>query len=172
MQATSRDYEPSRRSRSGLVGGDAAKVEQAAAAGRLLGGDYLAAGDGGSPENSRVQRLHEADRGGPHAGSCGVLPAVLLPLARAGEAGDEAICEALYVAAGFGQVIAARATLAGAEGGCQAGGGRRQRHGRRGPLLPERRHAAACTAAAAMALGNLLGLVCDPVPAWWRSALA
>ena len=43
MQATSRDYEPSRRSRSGLVGGDAAKVEQAAAAGRLLGGDYLAA---------------------------------------------------------------------------------------------------------------------------------
>ena len=43
MQATSRDYEPGRRSRSGLVGGDAAKVEQAAAQGRLLGGDYLAA---------------------------------------------------------------------------------------------------------------------------------
>ena len=43
MQATSRDYEPSRRSRSGLAGGDAAKVEQAAAQGRLLGGDYLAA---------------------------------------------------------------------------------------------------------------------------------
>ena len=43
MQATSREYEPACRSRSGLVGGDAAKVEQAAAAGRLLGGDYLAA---------------------------------------------------------------------------------------------------------------------------------
>ena len=56
----------------------------------------------------------------PTAGSCGVLPAVLLPLARAGEADEEAICDALYVAAGFGQVIAARATLAGAEGGCQA----------------------------------------------------
>ena len=56
----------------------------------------------------------------PTAGSCGVLPAVLLPLARSGEADEESICDALYVAAGFGQVIAARATLAGAEGGCQA----------------------------------------------------
>ena len=33
---------------------------------------------------------------------------------------EDAVCDALYVAAGFGQVIAARATLAGAEGGCQA----------------------------------------------------
>ena len=43
MQQTSRDYDPSRRSRSGLVGGDAAKVERAAAQGRLLGGAYLSA---------------------------------------------------------------------------------------------------------------------------------
>ena len=43
MQATSRDYDPAQRSRSGLSGGDAAKVEQAAAEGRLLGDGYLAA---------------------------------------------------------------------------------------------------------------------------------
>ena len=99
----------------------------------------------------------------PTAGSCGVLPAVLLPLARAGEADEEAICEALYVAAGFGQVIAARATLAGAEGGCQAEVGAASAmaaaalcHLKGG--TPEQ-----CAAAAAMALGNLLGLVCDPV---------
>ena len=99
----------------------------------------------------------------PTAGSCGVLPAVLLPLARAGEADEEAICDALYVAAGFGQVIAARATLAGAEGGCQAEVGAASAmaaaalcHLKGG--TPEQ-----CAAAAAMALGNLLGLVCDPV---------
>ena len=45
---------------------------------------------------------------------------VLLPLWRAGAADEEAVCRALYVAAGFGQIVAARATLAGAEGGCQA----------------------------------------------------
>ena len=82
---------------------------------------------------------------------------------RAGEADEEAICDALYVAAGFGQVIAARATLAGAEGGCQAEVGAASAmaaaalcHLKGG--TPEQ-----CAAAAAMALGNLLGLVCDPV---------
>ena len=43
MQATSRDYDPAQRSRSGLSGGDAAKVEQAHQEGKSLGGDYLAA---------------------------------------------------------------------------------------------------------------------------------
>ena len=42
MEATSRDYDPAQRSRSGLSGGDAAKVEQAHRAGRSYGGDYLA----------------------------------------------------------------------------------------------------------------------------------
>ena len=43
MQATSREYDPAQRSRSGLSGGDAAKVEQAHKEGKLLGGDYLSA---------------------------------------------------------------------------------------------------------------------------------
>ena len=43
MQATSRDYDPAQRSRSGLSGGDAAKVERAHQEGRSFGGDYLAA---------------------------------------------------------------------------------------------------------------------------------
>ena len=42
MEATSREYDPAQRSRSGLSGGDAAKVEQAHQAGRSYGGDYLA----------------------------------------------------------------------------------------------------------------------------------
>ena len=163
MQATSRDYEPSRRSRSGLVGGDAAKVEQAAAAGRLLGGDYLAAVTAEALKTAECNACMKRIVAAPTAGSCGVLPAVLLPLARAGEAGDEAICEALYVAAGFGQVIAARATLAGAEGGCQAEVGAASAMAAAALCYLKGGTPAACTAAAAMALGNLLGLVCDPV---------
>ena len=88
---------------------------------------------------------------------------MLLPLARAGEASDEAICEALYVAAGFGQVIAARATLAGAEGGCQAEVGAASAMAAAALCYLKGGTPAACAAAAAMALGNLLGLVCDPV---------
>ena len=56
----------------------------------------------------------------PTAGSCGVLPAVLLPMKRRYDLPDDRFIEALYVAAGFGQVIASRASISGAEGGCQA----------------------------------------------------
>ena len=163
MQATSRDYDPARRSRSGLVGGDAAKVEQAAAAGQLLGGEYLAAVTAEALKTAECNACMKRIVAAPTAGSCGVLPAVLLPLARTGEADDDTICEALYVAAGFGQVIAARATLAGAEGGCQAEVGAASAMAAAALCYLKGGTPAACAAAAAMALGNLLGLVCDPV---------
>ena len=157
MEATSRDYDPAQRSRSGLSGGDAAKVEQAHRAGRSYGGDYLAEVTAEALKTAECNACMKRIVAAPTAGSCGVLPAVLLPLARAGEADETAICEALYVAAGFGQVIAARATLAGAEGGCQAEVGAASAmaaaalcHLKGG--TPEQ-----CSAAAAMALGNLLG---------------
>ena len=145
MQATSQEYDPAQRSRSGLSGGDAAKVEQAWQQGRLLGDDYLAAVTAEALKTAECNACMKRIVAAPTAGSCGVLPAVLLPLARAGQADEDAVCDALYVAAGFGQVIAARAMAAAAL--CNLKGG-----------TPEQ-----CAAAAAMALGNLLGLVCDPV---------
>ena len=131
------------------------KVEQAHQAGRSYGGDYLAEVTAEALKTAECNACMKRIVAAPTAGSCGVLPAVLLPLARAGEADEEAICDALYVAAGFGQVIAARATLAGAEGGCQAEVG----------AASAMAAAALChlKGGAAMALGNLLGLVCDPV---------
>jgi len=68
MQATSQEYDPAQRSRSGLSGGDAAKVEQAWQQGRLLGDDYLAAVTAEALKNRRVQRLHEAHRSCAHGG--------------------------------------------------------------------------------------------------------
>ena len=71
--------------------------------------------------------------------------------------------EAMYVAAGVGQVIANRAFLAGAAGGCQAeiGSGSAMTAAAicylKGSSIPQMGHAAA------MALKNLMGLVCDPV---------
>ena len=163
MQATSDGYCGADRSMSGFAGGDAAKVEQAHQEGKSFGGDYLAAVTAEALKTAECNACMKRIVAAPTAGSCGVLPAVLLPLACSGEADEESICDALYVAAGFGQVIAARATLAGAEGGCQAEVGAASAmaaaalcHLKGG--APEQ-----CAAAAAMALGNLLGLVCDPV---------
>lgn len=163
MVQTSDNYCGADRSASGFAGGDAAKVAEAEARGQLLTGGYLAQVMAEALKTAECNACMKRIVAAPTAGSCGVLPAVLLPLARSGEADEEAICDALYVAAGFGQVIAARATLAGAEGGCQAEVGAASAmaaaalcHLKGG--APEQ-----CAAAAAMALGNLLGLVCDPV---------
>ena len=75
----------------------------------------------------------------------------------------QVMAEALNVSAGFGQVVAARATLAGAEGGCQAEVGAASAMA--AAALVELRGGTAeqCAEAFAMALTNLEGLVCDPV---------
>ena len=163
MQATSQEYDPTQRSRSGLSGGDAAKVEQAWQQGRLLGDDYLAAVTAEALKTAECNACMKRIVAAPTAGSCGVLPAVLLPLQRRGLADEAAVHRALYIAAGFGQVVAARATLAGAEGGCQAEVGAAS--GMAAAALVDIKGGTAeqCAEAFAMALTNLEGLVCDPV---------
>ena len=97
------------------------------------------------------------------AGSCGVVPAVFLSLQEEKGYSEEKMVEALFVAAGIGGVIAERAFLAGAAGGCQAeiGSGSGMAAGAicyiKGGDTDQIGHACA------MALKNLMGLVCDPV---------
>ena len=56
----------------------------------------------------------------PTAGACGVMPAVLIPLYRSGKVSEDEVVKALYVASGIGAVVAYKACIAGASGGCQA----------------------------------------------------
>ena len=163
MRDAAASYEPEQRSRSGLSGGDGAKMERYYRSGRSISGDFtgeiLTAALRMGECNACMHRIVAA----PTAGACGVMPAVLLPLWRSGSYNEEAICRALYVSAGFGQVVAARATLAGAEGGCQAEVGAASAMA--AAALVELRGGTAeqCAEAFAMALTNLEGLVCDPV---------
>lgn len=99
----------------------------------------------------------------PTAGACGVLPAVLLPLYREGKVHDEQVIEALYTAAGIGQVIASRAFIAGAAGGCQAEIGAASSMAAGALVHLRGGNSEQIIQAAAMALKSLLGLVCDPV---------
>ena len=163
MVQTSDNYCGADRSASGFAGGDAAKVAEAEARGQLLTGGYLAQVMAEALKTAECNACMKRIVAAPTAGSCGVLPAVLLPLWRSGNYNEEAICRALYVSAGFGQVVAARATLAGAEGGCQAEVGAASAMA--AAALVELRGGTAeqCAEDFAMALTNLEGLVCDPV---------
>ena len=160
MKDTQADYDPERRSPSGLTGGAGGKME------RFREGlcppfirQVISAALKAGECNACMRRVVAA----PTAGASGVLPAVLIPLQERDALSDGTMVQALYVAAGFGQVIAARASISGAEGGCQAEVGSASAMAAAALVqvmggAPEQM-AQAC----ALALSNTLGLVCDPV---------
>ena len=99
----------------------------------------------------------------PTAGACGVLPAVLLPYAEKYGVDDGELVKALYVAAGFGAVIASRASISGAEAGCQAEIGSASAMAAAALVFLHGGSEAQMANAVAIALKNLMGLICDPV---------
>lgn len=163
MQTTSADYCPEDRSHSGLVGGDSERVRAAAQAGLLLGDGWLNEIIAEALKTGECNACMKRIVATPTAGSCGVLPAVLLPLAHRDALLEEDILHALFVAAGFGEVIAQRASIAGASGGCQAEIGTASAMAAAALVNLKGGTNEMCSHACAMALSSLLGLVCDPV---------
>lgn len=156
-------YTGRRRSVSGLAGGDGLKMRQYSIRGRAMSGGYvsevIAEALSMAESNACMRRIVAA----PTAGACGVLPAVLLPLCKYEELSQHRILEALYVASGIGAVIAYKACIAGASGGCQAEIGTASAMAA-GALVALRDGTGQQIGhAVAMALKNLMGLVCDPV---------
>ena len=156
-------YQGERRSVSGLVGGDGARMRDYAAKEKPLSGDYLAeviaTALGVGESNACMCKIVAA----PTAGACGVLPAVLVPLYKRGDLEEEEVLKALYVASGIGAVIAFRACIAGAAGGCQAEIGSASAMAAGALTALRGGDADQIGNAVAMALKNLMGLVCDPV---------
>lgn len=148
-------------SASGLVGGDAARL-RTGPAGPLAGTpfrDILARALAVQEVNAAMGVIVAA----PTAGGAGVLPAVLTGLAQARGIGDEALVDALAVAGLIGAVIADRASLSGAEGGCQAetGAAAAMAAGAATEMLGG--SPAQVGHATALAMQGTLGLVCDPL---------
>lgn len=156
-------YQGDRRSLSGLVGGDGQRMREYAAAGETLCGPYLreviATALCVGESNACMRKIVAA----PTAGACGVLPAVLVPLYKAGRAAEDELVKALYVSAGIGAVIGYRASIAGASGGCQAEVGSASAMAAGALTALRGGDSARIGHAVAMALKNLMGLVCDPV---------
>lgn len=163
IQDAADSYTGTQRSVSGLVGGDGLKMRLYARRGESIGGEFMdeviVQAISMAESNACMRRIVAA----PTAGSCGVVPAVLLPLCEREHYTQHELLEALYVASGIGAVIAYRASISGAAGGCQAEIGTASAMAAgalvslRGGTNEQIGHAVA------MALKNLMGLVCDPV---------
>lgn len=156
-------YTGTRRSVSGLVGGDGMKMRQYNLRGESFCGDYtsevIAEALSMAESNACMRRIVAA----PTAGACGVMPAVLLPLVRRSNLTQRQILQALYVACGVGIVIASRACIAGASGGCQAEIGTASAMAAAALVSLRGGSDEMIAHAVAMALSNLMGLVCDPI---------
>ncbi len=156
-------FDPDKRSSSGLTGGDAFKMMQAVNENRNICGDIfgtaLAKALSVSQTNACMGKIVAA----PTAGSCGILPAALLTIAEKRNISNHDTVMALFTASAVGMVIANNASIAGAEGGCQAECGAASAMAAAAIVeicggTPQM-SAHAC----AIALKNILGLVCDPV---------
>ena len=165
MVLASESYEGDLKSQSGLVGGDGLKmaVYQSEKGEKSLCGSYvdgcIAAALQMGESNACMKRIVAA----PTAGACGVLPAVLVPYFKKRDADTDKMIKAMYVAAGIGQIIAHRASISGAECGCQAEIGSASSMAAGALTFLQGGDCVMIAHAAAMAMKNLLGLVCDPV---------
>jgi len=164
MEASSKDAIEDAKSHMGhIIGGDGKKAFDYANSQKSICGELInkamARAFSCSEVNASMGRICAA----PTAGSCGIIPAVMFTLAEAYDLDEDTIVNGLFAAAGIGEIIATHATLSGAEGGCQAECGSASAMAAaavvelRGGSVSQSLHAAA------IALKNIMGLICDPI---------
>lgn len=156
-------YDPALHSASGMVGGDGAKIREYVQKGKTICGDYIGQVIAQALEMGESNACMKCIVAAPTAGSCGVLPAVLLPYQAREGLDDDAMVRAMYIAGAIGQVVAAKASIAGAAGGCQAEIGTASAMGAAALCYLGGGSAQAVCHAAAIAIKSMLGLVCDPI---------
>lgn len=152
-----------KKSISGLTGGDAHKMKQQVDSGKNICGSVF----GNAMVNAIAVSQTNACMGkivaAPTAGSCGILPSALITIANEKGFSDEQLVKVMFTASGIGIVIAKNASISGAEGGCQAECGSASAMAAAALVELYGGTPKQCENACAIAIKNILGLVCDPV---------
>ena len=112
--------EPGLRSVSGLSGGQAVKLLNRMQEGKSLCGTLLGKAEAYALATAECNACMGKIVAAPTAGACGILPGLLQALAEERNFQEDALVDALFVAAAVGESIASQASISGAEGGCQA----------------------------------------------------
>lgn len=148
---------------SGIIGNDSPKLYKYSKSNETICGEFvveaMAKALGTSEVNAAMGRIVAS----PTAGSCGVLPAVLLSVGEKFNFTDEQLIQGLFTASGIGILIAKNATLSGAEGGCQAEVGSASAMAAAAVVELMGGDVETALSASATVIKNFLGLVCDPV---------
>lgn len=151
------------KSRSGLTGGDAQRTAEAAESARAIGGEPLCTAISYALAVGEVNACMGRIVAAPTAGSCGIIPAILLAVGEHLGADDSRLIEALFAAGVIGSIIERKSTLSGAAGGCQAECGSAAAMAAAAAVQLNGGSPEQCIQAVALAFKGTLGLVCDPV---------
>ena len=162
-QSAEKGFDSRLRSMSGMTGGQAPKLLEAAIKGETVGGKFL------GRTAARALAIAECNAAmgkivaAPTAGACGILPAALLTAQEEYGFTDDQLRDGLIAAGAVGEVIAARASISGAQGGCQAECGSAAAMAAAALVFVRGGTPQQSADACAFALMNVMGLVCDPV---------
>lgn len=150
-------------SHSGMTGGDAKLMDEYIRAGNYLTDKTFLRALCYAVATNEVNAAMGLICATPTAGSCGVLPGVLLSAREKLGKSDQDVVKALFCAGAVGYVIANNAVISGAAGGCQAEVGSASAMAAAALVELAGGSPAQSAHAAAIALKNMLGLACDPL---------
>ncbi len=150
-------------SASGLTGGQSFLYKEYVESGSSLMSDVMSGAIMRSFSAAEVNASMGKIVACPTAGSCGIVPGVLLSVYEHKGKNNERLVDALLASGLVGQIIGDKATLAGAQGGCQAECGSAAGMAAAGAVVLMGGSPEQAFHAASIAIKNLLGLVCDPV---------
>ncbi len=147
----------------GMISGDAGRIYAFSASEKTLSGEFMgrvmARALSSCEVNASMGRICAA----PTAGSCGIVPAVIISVCEKLGLEEESAIRGLITCSGIGAIIVKHATVAGAEGGCQAECGAAAAMSAAAAVELAGGTPEMSLHAAAIAFKNILGLICDPV---------
>lgn len=148
---------------TGLIGGDAVKLNNYAKNGNSLTGGFMAKAMARALSSSEVNASMGRIVACPTAGSCGIVPAVVISAGEQLNKPEDDLVKALLTVSGVGMLITKNATVSGAEGGCQAECGSAAAMASAAVVEMMGGTVEQALDAGAIVIKNILGLVCDPV---------
>lgn len=150
-------------STTGLTGGDAKRLHAYASRGKSLSGAVIISACAQAIATNEVNAAMGVICASPTAGSAGTLPGVLFAVEEKLALTEEQLLDFLFTSGAFGLITANNAFIAGAAGGCQAEIGTSSAMAAAAATVVAGGTPAQSAHAFAIALANMLGLVCDPV---------
>ncbi|HGO2304293.1 TPA: L-serine ammonia-lyase, iron-sulfur-dependent, subunit alpha [Staphylococcus aureus] len=148
---------------TGYTGHDAAKLRDYNEKHHALSGYEMIDAVKGAIATNEVNAAMGIICATPTAGSSGTIPGALFKLEKTHDLTEEQMIDFLFTSALFGRVVANNASVAGATGGCQAEVGSASAMAAAAAVAIFGGSPEASGHAMALAISNLLGLVCDPV---------